>query len=593
MQVLQIQEPDQIDKEKRVAIGIDFGTTNSLVAFSEDKKPKVFADVSSNKKIPSVVSVDLSKKIYVGSEAQSISYDQGVVSVKSIKRLIGKERVEIDNSFSAIDHVIEKSGKVYLSMNGIELNVEEISARILEKIKSIASDNLKEDVKDAVVTVPAYFDEMQRRVVIAASEAVGLNVIRIINEPTAAALAYQLDSIEKGTYLVYDLGGGTFDVSILNIQKGVFRVIATGGDSNLGGDDFDYIIAREIEKQNPSMKFSVALSHAREIKEKLTDHESVDHSIDGDYFTISRKHFESLSSELLSKTLNITKHTLQDCDIEDFSGIILVGGSTRMPFVKKALSKMFPNVDFYNSINPDEVVAMGAALQAENLTRGGGDLLLDVTPLSLGLEIMGGLNEKIIHRNSSIPCSISKEFTTYENGQTGIKLHVTQGEREIAKDCRSLAHFELNGIPPMQAGQARVNVTFTIDADGLLTVSAEEKTKGVKQSVEILPTYGLDSEEIERSLRKSIENAERDHRHRLLLEAKINAEKILSKISSDIEQDKDLLSEEEYNSICQKMNSMEFYIESGSKEKIEDATRSLEKSTEQFFSRKLRKYIDA
>jgi molecular chaperone HscA len=546
MQLLKIQEPHATTDKRRVAVGIDFGTTNSLVAYSSNKEPQVFYDRYNNKKIPSVLSVNINQEIAVGSEAENSLNEDKTVFVRSIKRLIGKSKKDIGRSFSSLESIIERNGKILFSLNGLDLSVEEISARILQKIKEAASDNLGEDVSDIVVTVPAYFDEVQRRVVKTAAESVGMHVMRMINEPTAAALAYQLDQIDKGTYLVYDLGGGTFDVSILDIQKGVFKVVSTGGDSDLGGDDFDYLIAKEIEKEVEGIKFSAALAHGRKIKEHLTEEKSHQVLFENTSFSITRRHFESVSKDLLDRTIKVTRNTLSDADLEynNISGVILVGGSTRMPCVKEALISLFKGVKIYNSINPDEVVAIGASLQAENLTHGSGDLLLDVTPLSLGLEIMGGMNEKIIHRNSTIPCSVSKEFTTYENGQTGLKLHITQGEREMSKDCRSLANFELKGIPPMEAGSPRIVVNFTIDSDGLLTVSAEEKVTGVIQSIEVIPTYGLSGEDVENSLKQSMKNMHRDNESRLLTESKINEEKTTSRVSSYTEKDKGLITEE-------------------------------------------------
>ena len=609
MQLIQIQEPNTISNRGGVdiAVGIDFGTTNSLVAVVKSGNPIVLSDEHNKTKIPSVVAITKNKEVIVGTKAVGLSNQDDVVIIKSIKRLLGKKLQDLDESVYLKRFIKDGSNNdLILSTNDISMSVVEVASKILEKIKSIVDVSLGVHVKDAVITVPAYFDETQRRAVKLAAELAHINVLRMINEPTAAALAYRLDKIKSGTYMVYDLGGGTFDVSVLKIDHGVFRVLATGGDMNLGGDDLDYLIAKNLltrlaNKENYNIheydtyEYNIyeLLDPARQIKEQLSYLENVHIKLGDAVISMDRNTLDGLIEPLIVRTMKIVEDTLERAQIDrdNISGIILVGGSTRTILVKNKLLEVFPKTDFYNSIDPDEVVAIGAAMQAENLASGSGDLLLDVTPLSFGLELMGGINEKIIPRNSTIPISVSKEFTTYEDGQTGLKLHIVQGERDLAKDCRSLAKLELVGIPPMRAGAARINVIFTIDTDGLLTVTAKEKLTNISQVIEVMPTYGLDSEAIEKALLSSVENLSKDHDAKLLAESIIYAKEVSSKIMSAIHEDKDLLSDEEYNSIYSHIENVSVMMKTGQRGGIDQAVNILEESVENFIARRMNKYI--
>lgn len=455
--LLQIHEPGEtpLPHENDEAVGIDLGTTNSLVAISRGEKAEIIRGI-----LPSIVTLN-------GKE------------IHSIKRMMNNPSQKVE-------------GKTPV----------EISAEILKRLKDRAEDALGKQVKQAVITVPAYFDDTARTATKDAAKIAGLEVLRLINEPTAAALAYGLDHQAEGFYAIYDLGGGTFDISILLMQKGVFQVLATGGDTALGGDDFD------------------ALVGSREIKEKLTELDS--------YQGVTRAEFEKKIEPLVNKTIDICKQVLKDSTLDksEIKGVVLVGGSTRVPLVKRKLKEFFGQEPLSN-INPDEAVALGAAIQAEALTRGSNNLLLDVIPLSLGLETMHDIVEKVIYRNTPIPCSYAQEFTTFQNNQTGMIIHIVQGEREKVQDCRSLAKFELKGIPPMPAGVAKVRVVFNVDADGLLTVSATEVETGVKQEIVVKPSYGLDEAEIERMILESFEHGKEDMEARLVQEAKLEAERLL------------------------------------------------------------------
>ena len=446
MALLQIQEPGQEQQNhdaNEVIIGIDLGTTNSLVAIIEDEKIRVLADENGHNIIPSIVSYDEAGNLVAVGEIRD-----GLTTISSVKRLMGKDK------------------NLRINVGPRQIRPEEISAEILKHLKNIAEKNLKKEIHKAVITVPAYFDEAAKNATKLAANLADLEVVRLVNEPTAAALAYGLDNSAEGIYCVYDLGGGTFDVSILKMQKGVFKVLGVAGDNQLGGDDFDLLI---------SEKLSVNHAAARKIKEELSDQTLVN--------GLSREEFEKLISPKIEKTFTLTKNLLEDLELEDreIKGVILVGGSTRIPLVRKKLAEIFSAEKVLTNLDPDRVVAIGAAWQAYNLSGHGNNLLLDVVSLSLGIEMMGGIVDKIIHRNSTIPIAMTKEFTTYADDQTGMKLHIVQGEREMADNCRSLANFEIKNIPALKAGLARVAVTFKLDADGLLTVTAQEKFTGEKQ----------------------------------------------------------------------------------------------------------------
>lgn len=489
MALLQIHEPGQSNEteaSEEIIIGIDLGTTNSLVAIIENEKVKIFADENGRDILPSVVKY-------------------GDVEIHSIKRLMGKGK------------------DVRVDAGDRKIRPEEVSSEILKQLKKIAEKNLGKEIKKAVITVPAYFDEAAKNATKLAANLANLEVVRLVNEPTAAALAYGLDNSSEGIYCVYDLGGGTFDVSILKMQKGVFKVLGVSGDNHLGGDDFDDAIAK---------KLGVSRAESRKIKEELSQQSSVVNRQ-----SITRDEFEKLISEKIEKTITLTKNLIEDLELsaEEIKGVILVGGSTRIPLVRKKLAEIFSEEKVLTNLDPDRVVAIGAAWQAHNLSGAGKNLLLDVTALSLGIEMMGGITDKIIQRNSTIPIAKAKEFTTYADNQTGMKLHIVQGERELAKDCRSLAEFEIKNIPAMKAGMARIQVTFKVDADGLLTVSAEEKITGKKQQIEVRPTFSLDQNEIKKMLLDSLKNSQADIENRLLIEAATEAMQDVVIIKKDLE----------------------------------------------------------
>ena len=524
MMLLDIQEPGQASKQPtHYAIGIDLGTTHSLVSVVRDGAVEVLADEQGRALLPSAVWKDK-----VGYEALSGECP----ALTSIKRFMGKNIREAD-AHKGILTRINTQGLPEFHNEKEWLTAVDFSARILLALKNRAEEALEMCVTEAVITVPAYFDDAARIATKDAAAKAGLKVLRLINEPTAAALAYGLDNDAEGIYAIYDLGGGTFDISILSMQKGVFQVLSTAGDTQLGGDDFDDLIAQHL---------NISAREARVIKETLTDNENAKE--------MSRKKFEELTQVLVSRTLNICKQAVSDAGVEkkEIREIVLVGGSTRMPIIKQNVAEFFGKAAL-DTVDPDQVVAAGAALQAAALSRGSDTLLLDVTPLSLGLETYGGLVEKIIARNTPIPAAKSQEFTTYADGQSAMKIHVLQGERELVEQCRSLAFFELTGIPAMPAGLARIKVTFAVDADGLLTVAAEELTTGKKQEVAVKPTYGLKEGEVEAMLKASYENARDDIVARLLQETRVEAQFLLDDLAKAIALDGDLLSAKEREEI--------------------------------------------
>ncbi len=529
------------------AIGIDLGTTHSVVAVCEQNTIRVLTNESGERLIPSVVSYQESD-YFVGTPALSDPQ-----AIKSIKRFIGT-----------------------LNRPTSGHNPIDVSSHILSHLKAMAQTALGHPVHDAVITVPAYFDEAARQETKEAAKRAGLNVLRLINEPTAAALAYGLDQNAEGLYAIYDLGGGTFDLSIIRFSKGVFQVLATAGDTQLGGDDIDQLIADKLQ---------VPLDQARTIKEYLSDHP---HHASG----LSQQDLASLIHTLITKTMTICTQALHDANRSpaDLAGVVLVGGSTRMPAVRDAVQQFFGLPPLTN-LNPDEVVALGAALQAKALTHGSDTVLLDVTPLSLGIETMGGLVEKIIHRNSPIPVAIAQEFTTYEDGQDGLIVHVVQGEREFVKDCRSLATFTLTGIPPMGAGIARIRITFSLDVDGLLTVTAKEMTTGISQNIEIKPSYGLNEDDLFTILKDNFDHGATDIEHRLLIETKIEAEQTMSLVTSALAQDGDLLTADERNTIDNCLNSLQNSLNSDDKNAIKTQLQALEASTQDFADRRVNRNI--
>lgn len=547
VQLLDPKKSQELQQSQKIAIGIDLGTTHSVMALADTDGAHVLTTSTQNRLIPSVVSYAQGTPV-IGEAALS-----DPKAIHSIKRFIGTQNRP-------------ESGQSPI----------EVSAHILSYLKAQAEQNLGQPVEDAVITVPAYFDEAARQETIEAAKYAGLKVLRLINEPTAAALAYGLDQNVEGVYAVYDLGGGTFDLSIIRFSKGVFQVITTAGDTLLGGDDVDQLIAASL---------NVSAQDARIIKEYLSEYPI--HSSG-----LTQQNLAELCAPLLDRTLAICRQALDDAKLtaKELSGVVLVGGSTRMPAVRQAVAQFF-NQDPLVNLNPDEVVALGAALQAKALTHGSDTVLLDVTPLSLGIETMGGLVEKIIHRNSPIPAAIAQEFTTYEDGQDGMVVHVVQGEREFVKDCRSLATFTLTGIPPMSAGIPRIRITFMLDVDGLLTVSAKEMTTGVSQHIDIRPSYGLNEDDLFSILKDNFEHGASDIEERLLIETRLEAEQTMSLVTSALAQDGDLLTEDERHVLEARMDELQKSLNSDDKNVIKTQLQALEAATQDFADRRVNRNL--
>ena len=606
MALLQISEPGQSPNPhgRRIAVGIDLGTTHSLVAAVRNGVPECLPDDQGRVILPSVVRYLDAQRRQIGFDALAQQSNDPGNTIASVKRLMGRSLADVAHAARLPYALVDAPGMVRVRTIAGEKTPVEVSAEILATLRFRAEDSFADDIFGAVITVPAYFDDAQRQATKDAAQLAGLNVLRLINEPTAAALAYGLDNAAEGVYAVYDLGGGTFDISILRLSAGVFEVLATGGDSALGGDDYDRALAdwvlqeSGVDADSPQDRAAL-MAAARACKEALSEHEIAPLELQLDAgridLSVNRAQFEAATAALTARTLQAVRATLRDAGLAkaDIQGVVLVGGSTRMPQVRQSVAAYFGREPLVN-VNPDEVVAIGAALQANQLAGNnplGEMLLLDVIPLSLGVETMGGLVERIVPRNQTIPTAMAQDFTTYQDGQTALALHVVQGERDLVADCRSLARFTLRGIPPMAAGAARIRVTFTVDADGLLNVAAREQGSGVEAQIDVKPSYGLSDQQIAQMLQDSFSTAQSDMRARALVEARVDADRLLLATRSALQADADLLEPGERVEIDAAMAALQGSAAGDDAAAIEAAGKALAHATEGFAAQRMNRGI--